>query len=155
MQQDTEWDIVRCNFTYYGGLALSYNKKECAVLCTLSERRLRSVKNLPATYEYTEDNSRNILDRQFVAENVNEKWLTDVTGFRCDNGEKLYINVILNLKDNRIVFGRNNNFLVFSSSRLAVEKYPDAVPIFHSDYRLQYTIKIFKDKLEVVIFFTN
>ena len=100
MQQDTEWDIVRCNFTYYGGLALSYNKKECAVLCTLSERRLRSVKNLPATYEYTEDNSRNILDRQFVAENVNEKWLTDVTGFRCDNGEKLYINVILNLKDN-------------------------------------------------------
>ena len=119
------------------------------------ERRLRSVKNLPATYEYTEDNSRNILDRQFVAENVNEKWLTDVTGFRCDNGEKLYINVILNLKDNRIVFGRNNNFLVFSTSRLAVEKYPDAVPIFHSDYRLQYTIKIFKDKLEVVIFFTN
>ena len=112
-------------------------------------------KNLPATYEYTEDNSRNILDRQFVAENVNEKWLTDVTGFRCDNGEKLYINVILNLKDNRIVFGRNNNFLVFSTSRLAVEKYPDAVPIFHSDYRLQYTIKIFKDKLEVVIFFTN
>ena len=110
MQQDTEWDIVRCNFTYYGGLALSYNKKECAVLCTLSERRLRSVKNLPATYEYTEDNSRNILDRQFVAENVNEKWLTDVTGFRCDNGEKLYINVILNLKDNRIVFGRNNAY---------------------------------------------
>ena len=59
------------------------------------------------------------------------------------------------MKDNRIVFGRNNNFLVFSTSRLAVEKYPDAVPIFHSDYRLQYTIKIFKDKLEVVIFFTN
>ena len=99
--------------------------------------------------------AKNFLHREFHADKPNEKWLTDVTGFRCDNGEKLYINVILNLKDNRIVFGRNNNFLVFSTSRLAVEKYPDAVPIFHSDYRLQYTIKIFKDKLEVVIFFTN
>ena len=95
--------------------------------------------------------AENILGRDFAAQGVNEKWLTDVTEFKCGNGEKLYLSAILDIKDNSIVayqIGRsNNNSLVFSTFHLAVEKYPDAHPIFHSDRGFQYTSKMFRAKL--------
>lgn len=96
--------------------------------------------------------AENILGRDFAAQGVNEKWLTDVTEFKCGNGEKLYLSAILDIKDNSIVsyqIGRsNNNSLAFSTFNLAVEKYPDAHPIFHSDRGFQYTSKMFKAKLD-------
>ena len=97
--------------------------------------------------------AENILNRDFTAENLNEKWVTDVTEFKYGNGEKLYLSAILDLKDKAIVsfaYGRsNNNLLVFDTFDLAVEKYPDAHPLFHSDRGFQYTSKIFKEKLNV------
>ena len=56
--------------------------------------------------------AENILNREFTAEGLNEKWLTDVTEFKYDNGEKLYLGAILDLKDKGIVsfaIGKNNN----------------------------------------------
>ncbi|CAM3796605.1 Integrase catalytic domain-containing protein [Marinicrinis lubricantis] len=59
---------------------------------------------------------------------------------------------ILDLKDNSIIsfaIGRSNhNRLVFDTFDLAVSKYPDAHPIFHSDRGFQYTSKQFKTKLD-------
>jgi transposase InsO family protein len=95
--------------------------------------------------------AENILNRDFTAEKLNEKWLTDVTEFKCDNGEKLYLSAILDLKDKGIVSfahsRHNNNPLVFRTFDLAVSQYPDAHPLFHSDRGFQYTSKRFKSKL--------
>ncbi|HHV08464.1 MAG TPA: IS3 family transposase, partial [Firmicutes bacterium] len=78
--------------------------------------------------------AENILNRDFTAKNLNEKWLTDVTEFKYGNNEKLYLSAILDLKDKGIVsfaMGRhNNNRLVFDTFDLAVTKYPDAHPLF-------------------------
>jgi transposase InsO family protein len=96
--------------------------------------------------------AENILNRDFTAEKRNEKWLTDVTEFKCGNNEKLYLSAILDLKDNSIIsfaMGKNNNNrLVFDTLDLAVSRYPDARPIFHSDRGFQYTSKQFKAKLD-------
>jgi transposase InsO family protein len=99
-----------------------------------------------------ENTAENILNRDFTAKELNEKWLTDVTEFKYGNGEKLYLSAILDLKDKGIVsfaMGRqNNNPLAFDTFDLAVHKYPDAHPLFHSDRGFQYTSKLFKDKLD-------
>lgn len=96
--------------------------------------------------------AENILNRNFTAENLNKKWLTDVTEFKYANGEKLYLSAILDLKDRSVVsfaYGKhNNNRLVFDTFDLAVTKYPEAHPLFHSDRGFQYTSKQFKTKLD-------
>lgn len=96
--------------------------------------------------------AENILNRDFTAENLNEKWLTGVTEFKFGDNSKLYLSAILDLKDKGIVsfaIGRsNNNQLVFDTFDLAVSRYPDAHPLLHSDRGYQYTSKQFKARLE-------
>ena len=97
--------------------------------------------------------AENILNRDFTANTVNEKWCTDVTELKYGSiGEKAYLSAILDLKGRDIVsfaIGKsNNNQLVFETFDLAVKKYPDAHPLFHSDRGFQYTSKLFKAKLE-------
>lgn len=97
--------------------------------------------------------AENILNREFTANTVNEKWCTDVTEMKYGSeGEKAYLSAILDLKGRDIVsfaIGRhNNNQLVFETFDLAIQKYPDAHPLFHSDRGFQYTSKLFKAKLD-------
>lgn len=97
--------------------------------------------------------AENILNRDFAAEKVNEKWCTDVTEMKYgSSGEKAYLSAILDLKSREIVsfaIGRSNsNQLVFDTFDLAIQKYPDAHPLFHSDRGYQYTSKIFREKLQ-------
>ena len=65
---------------------------------------------------------------------------------------KLYLSAILDLYDKRIVAYKigdsNNNQLVFETFDLAIQKYPNAHPLFHSDRGFQYTCKQFKAKLD-------
>lgn len=96
--------------------------------------------------------AENILNRQFTAEKLNEKWLTDVTEFKYGDGGKMYLSTILDLKDKSIVsyaIGHsNNNKLVFDTFDEAAIKYPNAKPLFHSDRGFQYTSRVFKAKLD-------
>ena len=97
--------------------------------------------------------AENILNRDFTANTVNEKWCTDVTEMKYGSkGEKAYLSAILDLKGRDVVsfaIGKsNNNQLVFETFDLAVRKYPDAHPLFHSDRGSQYTSKAFKAKLD-------
>lgn len=97
--------------------------------------------------------AENILNRDFTANTVNEKWCTDVTEMKYGSkGEKAYLSAILDLKSRDIVsfaIGKhNNNQLVFETFDLAIQKYPDAHPLFHSDRGFQYTSKKFKVKLD-------
>jgi transposase InsO family protein len=96
--------------------------------------------------------AENVLNREFTAEKLNQKWLTDVTEFKYGDNAKLYLSAILDLKDKGVVsyaIGRNNNNqLAFDTFDLAVSKYPNAQPLFHSDRGFQYTSKQFKARLD-------
>lgn len=100
--------------------------------------------------EYTKEN---IISRNFTATAPNEKWLTDVTEFSIiGDDRKLYLSPIIDLYDNSIIeyelSFKNNNYLVFKMFDKAIQKYPDAKPIFHSDRGFQYTGNTFKRKIE-------
>ena len=99
--------------------------------------------------------AENLLSRNFHADRPNEKWLTDVTEFKWYEGievHKVYLSAILDLYDRRIVAyvvgDRNDNPLVFKTFARAVNAYPDAHPLFHSDRGFQYTNRVFHNKLE-------
>ena len=97
--------------------------------------------------------AENILNSEFTANKVNEKWCTDVTEMKYGSeGKKAYLSAILDLKGRDIVsfaIGKsNNNQLVFETFDLAIQKYPDAHPLFHSDRGFQYTSKVFNAKLD-------
>ena len=132
---------VKCNYKRIYRLMSIVGLK--AVIRRKRPRHQRS------TPEVTAENS---LNRDFTANGLNEKWLTDVTEFKYGNSEKLYLSAILDLKDKGIIsyaIGKsNNNQLVFDTLDRAVAKYPDAHPLFHSDRGFQYTSKLFKAKLD-------
>lgn len=117
------------------------------LLAVIRRKRLAYQRSTP------EVTAENILSREFTANTVNEKWCTDVTEMKYGSeGGKAYLSAILDLKGRDIVsfaIGRhNNNQLVFETLDLAIQKYPDAHPLFHSDRGFQYTSKQFKDMLE-------
>lgn len=97
--------------------------------------------------------AENVLSRDFNAQKPNEKWLTDVTEFSIPgDSRKLYLSPILDLYDNSIIefelSFQNTNQLVFKMFDKAINRYPKARPIFHSDRGFQYTSGIFKGKLQ-------
>ena len=65
------------------------------------------------------------------------------------DSRKLYLSAILDLYDRSVVsyaFSyRNDNQLVFETFDKAVEKYPDAHPLFHSDYAEEKTMPKISD----------
>ena len=112
----------------------------------IRRKRPNYVKSTP------EVTAENVLNRKFTPENLNEKWLTDVTEFKYGDGCKMYLSAILDLKDKSIVsyaIGHsNNNQLVFKTFDAAVQNHPTAKPLFHSDRGYQYTSRIFREKLD-------
>ena len=99
--------------------------------------------------------AENVLNREFHADFPNEKWLTDVTEFKWNEGpivHKVYLSAILDIYDRRIVSSvisnSNDNQLVFSTLDAAIAASPEAHPIFHSDRGYQYTNRTFHAKLE-------
>ena len=100
--------------------------------------------------------AENILNREFNADSINKKWVTDVSEFKYGTGEdekkgKIYLSVILDLCDRRpvaFVYSSNNdNPLVFDTFDKAVAANPEATPLFHSDRGYQYTSKAFRQRI--------
>lgn len=85
--------------------------------------------------------AENILNREFNAEQPNEKWVTDVSEFKYGIGTKnvgkIYLSAIIDLCDKRpvsyVISDHNDNPLVFDTFDAAVAANPDAHPLFHSD----------------------
>lgn len=96
--------------------------------------------------------AENLLNREFAADRLNQKWLTDVTELKYGNSQKAYLSAILDIHDKSIVayvLGHsNNNDLVFSNLDLALSTNPGASPMLHSDRGFQYTSYGFKRKLD-------
>ena len=100
--------MLNSNYNHKRIYRLMKSVKLTAVIRRRKKRYIQSTPQITA---------ENILNREFVAENPNEKWLTDVTEFKLTNGSKAYLSAILDLGDNSIisyVLGKsNNNKLVF------------------------------------------
>lgn len=100
--------------------------------------------------------AENVLNREFHADTLNEKWVTDVSEFKYGNDDneekgKIYLSVILDLCDRRpvayVYSEHNDNPLVFRTFEKALTENPGATPIFHSDRGYQYTSKEFRQKI--------
>lgn len=127
--------------------------------------RICRQKNIKSTIKYCNNGctrqaakpqyiAENILNRAFLADAPNQKWLTGVTEFKYyEDGvkHKVYLSAILDLYDRRIVSyiigDSNNNRLVFNTFDAAILAEPDAHPLCHSDRGFQYTNRVFHQKL--------
>lgn len=94
----------------------------------------------------------NILERNFEAENPNQKWVTDITEFSLF-GQKLYLSPIMDLCSRDIVSYTISNrpcfSLVTDMLKQAFEKIPDESNlIFHSDQGWQYQMKPYQQMLK-------
>lgn len=122
--------------------------KSVKLAALIRRKKKRYIKSTPQI------TAENILNREFVADSPNKKWLTDVTEFKLTNGSKAYLSAILDIVDNSIisyVIGKsNNNKLVFDTLDKAIEASPTAMLLFHSDRGFQYTSKTFKHKLNEI-----
>ena len=86
---------------------------------------------------------KNLLNREFHAENPNSKWVTDISYIHTQQGI-LYLSVIRDLYDNSIVAYKTATSqtvnLVLDTIRLAVKKEKVAAELqLHSDQGFQYT----------------
>lgn len=90
----------------------------------------------------------NHLNREFQAEKPNEKWVTDITHLHYGIGQKAYLSAIKDLYDGSIISYKighfNDNPLVMNTLKDALEEYPDATPLLHSDRGSQYTSKKYR-----------
>ena len=137
---------------HFNGTTYSYNYVRRIMRVLKVKSRIRQKKS---NYKKVkpEQVGENILERKFKADYPNQKWLTNVTEFKIPGyKQKLYLSAILDLYSKDIVAYKisthNNNKLVFDTFDIALEKYSDAHPIFHSDRGFQYTSKQFKFKLD-------
>lgn len=106
----------------------------------LSEiRRRRKYKNMGKQLHKYE----NVLDRKFVADKPNQKWVTDISYIHTTQGV-LYLSMIRDLYDNSIVAYKTGTEqavnLVLNTIKAAIQKEAVATELLlHSDQGFQYT----------------
>ena len=101
-------------------------------------RRKRYVKYGEALHRYP-----NLLNRNFIADQPNQKWVTDISYIRTDQGF-LYLSVIRDLYDNSIVDYKTGTEqtinLVLNTIRAAKRNEKVTAELqLHSDQGFQYT----------------
>jgi putative transposase len=142
---------ITMNLNRYTGSNHSYNyiyrlMRAYNIRSIIRRKKPGYIKSSP---DYVADN---ILARDFSASKPNQKWLSDVTEFKANNGQKVYLCAIMDLYDNSIVSyninNSSNNYQLFKTFNKAIELNPNAKPIFHSDRGYQYTSKRFKKMLD-------
>ena len=119
--------------------------------------RICRQKNIKSTIKYCNNGctrqaanpqyiAENILNREFWADEPNQKWLTDITEFKYyEDGvkHKVYLSAILDLYDRRIVSyivgDSNNNGLVFNTFDAAILRNLMHIPcaIVTGDFNIQ------------------
>ena len=119
--------------------------------------RICRQKNIKSTIKYCNNGctrqaanpqyiAENILNREFWADEPNQKWLTDITEFKYyEDGvkPKVYLSAILDLYDRRIVSyivgDSNNNGLVFNTFDAAILRNLMHIPcaIVTGDFNIQ------------------
>ena len=138
----TLW-INKRNQTNYNKKRIRRLMKMMGISSVIRRKRKGHIKVRP------EVTAENVLNREFKAENPNDKWLTDVTEFKViGTNTKLYLSAILDLYDTSIISHQmgisNNNQLANETLEEAIKKNPDAKPMFHSDRGSSTQIRSFK-----------
>ena len=97
----------------------------------------------------------NLLDRDFEAERVNAKWVSDLTYFDIQ-GQWHYLTAVIDLADRSVVgwtisANMTTECTTQAALRRAVDKRdPPPGMIFHSDRGSQYTSTLFTEELELI-----
>ena len=93
----------------------------------------------------------NLLQRDFSATKPNEKWVTDVSEFKCDEG-KLYLSPIKDLFNGEIIaydLAPSPDFeQITRMMEQAISKLDGATPILHSDQGWQYQMQPYQHLLK-------
>lgn len=94
----------------------------------------------------------NLLERNFTAIKLNQKWVTDITEFNIFK-QTLYVSAVMDLYNNEIIgyqFGRTaDRLFVMKTIEMAIKKEKDVSGvILHSDRGSQYTSRALQDTLE-------
>lgn len=97
------------------------------------------------------DKQKEVLQRNFSTTKPNEKWTTDVSEFKCDEG-KLYLSPILDMYDSSIISYDISTSPNFEQTKRMIDKafnkYDDLTGlIFHSDQGWQYQMKPYQQRL--------
>lgn len=121
----------------------------------MQELGLKSLVRIKKYRSYKGDVGRaapNILQRQFGAQEANQKWVTDVTEFKVA-GEKLYLSPVMDLYNGEIIAFETSKRPVFEMVSKMLKK---ALPrlkakdklILHSDQGWQYRMPAYQDLLK-------
>ncbi len=120
--------------------------RELGLKCLVSMKKYKSYKGTVGKI------APNILDRQFTAEQPNEKWVTDITEFKLF-GEKLYFSPVLDLFNGEIITysigSRPTYSLVSEMLDKALEHLPeDHQLLMHSDQGWHYQMRQYRHVLK-------
>lgn len=120
-----------------------YNRKRIRrLLVQMDLRAVIRLSNKGCTISKGHNFEPNRLDRNFEADQPNQKWVTDVTYLEYD-GHKAYLSAIKDLYNGEIISyvisKRNDNPLVMRTLKQAMAKHPGVHPLLHSDRGFQYT----------------
>ena len=119
--------------------------KELGLICRVRIKKYRSYKGEVGKI------APNLLNRDFIADRPDQKWVTDVTEFNLF-GEKLYLSPILDLYSSNLVSYTISDRPVLSMVTTMLEKAFDAIPdntnlILHSDQGWQYQHRHYQNML--------
>lgn len=119
--------------------------KECGVKCQVRLRKYKSYKGEVGEI------APNILNRDFIAEQPNQKWVTDMTEFSLF-GTKLYLSPIMDLYNREIIsykLSEHPDFMqVMQMLDDAFIRIPDDTGlVLHSDQGWQYQMKRYQHRL--------
>ena len=95
--------------------------------------------------------AENLLDRDFTATRPNDKWVSDITYIRTDEGW-LYVTVVIDLFSRKVVGWSMDDHMrasiVMKAFNMAVaHRRPTSDLLFHSDRGSQYAADVFRDRL--------
>ncbi|WP_425929056.1 IS3 family transposase [Pseudomonas sp. NyZ201] len=119
---------------------------ELDLKCTVRPKKYKSYRVL------MDEASPNTMNREFAADQPNQKWVTDVTEFKVA-GEKLYLSPVLDLYNGEIVAYQTDTrpryTLVGTMLERALEKLPaDSKPMLHSDQGWHYRYPDYRQRLK-------
>ncbi len=119
--------------------------KGLGLICRVRMKKYRSYKGEVGKI------APNLLNRDFIADRPDQKWVTDVTEFSLF-GEKLYLSPILDLYSSDLVSFTISDRPVLSMVTTMLEKAFDAIPdntnlILHSDQGWQYQHRHYQNML--------
>ena len=114
------------------------------------------VRRKKPTYEHREAHKKfdNLINQNFTASGINQKWATDFTYLFLTGGDVRYNCTIIDLYDRSVVAGITDRHITSDLAIRALQKAPDSQKtisrgiILHSDQGSQYTSKTFTEFCE-------